>query len=180
MIDPDKLFGRLGNRMFQMAYIYTDMRKGCVPDIYVQNYGYFDEYRNEIRQWYGSGIEKIDMVGVHVRRGDYVNNNFYVDLTETPYYFDAMALFPKEKFLIFSDDIEWCERQKLFKGQEFSKGKTDVEDMNLLAGCKGIIMANSSFSWWSAYLSSAKVIAPKEWFRDCVERTFIPDEWQRI
>jgi hypothetical protein len=128
---------------------------------------------------YGEGIGKLDMVGIHVRRGDYVNNPFYVDLMKTPYYDDAMAKFD-DKFVIFSDDIAWCKEQKIFKGCEFSKGRSEVEDMNLLASCKGIIMANSSFSWWASYLSSARVIAPKLWFRDMVERTHIPDEWEKV
>lgn len=180
MIPITKISGRLGNQMFQLAYIYADMRRGTVPDLFVQDEKYFDEFRDEIRQIYGEGIGHIDMVGIHVRRGDYVNNPFYVDLTETPYYEDAMAKFDGESFIVFSDDIEWCKKQKIFKGCEFSEGKSDVEDMNLLASCKGIIMANSSFSWWASYLSSARVIAPKEWFRDCVERTHIPDEWEKI
>lgn len=179
MIPIEDISGRLGNKMFQLAFIYAQFRSGYIPDIYVQDPYYFDEYRDEIRKMFGDGIEEIDMVAIHVRRGDYVNNPFYVDLTQTPYYQDAMAEF-SDNFLVFSDDIEWCKKQKIFNGCEFSEGRNELDDMNLMASCKGIIMANSSFSWWSAYLSNAKVIAPKEWYTDGVERTKCLPEWKRI
>lgn len=155
------------------------MKRGVIDDIYVQDYNLFNEYRDDIRKLYGTGIEPIDMVAIHVRRGDYVNNSFYVDLMETSYYRDAMALFPGEYFLIFSDDIAWCKKQKIFKNCEFSEGN-ELEDLNRMAGCKGIILANSSFSFWGAYLSNAKVIAPSRWFSDGIERCKLLPEWQTI
>lgn len=180
MVNQRQLFGGLGNTMFQMAYIYAQFRRGELPDIYLQDEKYFESVKDEIKLWYGQGMSEIDMVGIHVRRTDYINNPFYVDLTETSYYEKAMSLFPDEDFLVFSDDIEWCKRQSIFEGCEFSENKSAVEDLNLLASCKGIIMANSSFSWWAAYLSKAKVIAPKEWHPDGVERTVCPKEWIQI
>lgn len=179
MIPISNISGRLGNQMFQLAYIYARVRDGLIPDIYVQNSAYFEEYKDEIKKLFGEGIEKIDMVGIHVRRGDYVDNPFYVDLMETPYYEDAMALFPKEKFIVFSDNIEWCKKQDIFNRCEFANGN-EIDDLNLLASCKGIIMANSSFSWWAGYLSDAKVVAPLAWYRDGVERTVLPKEWIKI
>ena len=152
MVQPHKLFGRLGNTMFQMAYIYAQMKRGVIPDIYVQDPQYFDEYRNDIRQLFGQGIGKLDMVAIHVRRGDYVKNPFYVDLMETDYYQKAMDMFQGEDFIVFSDDIEWCKQQSIFKDCEFVQGD-EIEDMNKMASCKGIIMANSSYSFWCAYLS---------------------------
>lgn len=179
MIPITNLSGRLGNQMFQLAFCYAYARNHNL-DIYFQNPSFFDKYKDEIKTLFGSGIGKLDMVGIHVRRGDYVNNGFYVDLSDTTYYDDAMIMFPNDKFLVFSDDIEWCKKQDRFKKCEFSEGRSDVEDMNLLASCKGIIMANSSFSWWASYLSDAKVVAPLAWFRDGQERTVCPKEWIRI
>lgn len=177
MLNPDRLFGRLGNRLFQMAYIYAQMKRGVIPDIYVQNPAYFEHYKDDIRTLFGDGIGKIDKVGIHVRRGDYVNNSFYVDLTQTDYYQKAMAMFPDEQFLVFSDDIEWCKQQDIFKNCSFSEGHDEITDMNMLASCKGVIMANSSFSWWGAYLSKGKIIAPKAYYTDGVQRTKYPKEW---
>lgn len=189
MVNFSKIFGRLGNNMFQGAYLYAQMMRGQIPDIYVQDPYYFDDYRNQIKQLYGDGIGKLDMVAIHVRRGAnpinpnepmYCDNPFYVNLMDTDYYERAMLEFPDEDFLIFSDDIEWCKKQDLFAGCEFSEGKTEVEDMNLMASCKGIVMANSSFSFWAAYLSNAKVIAPKQWYTDGIIRTKLLPEWQTI
>lgn len=180
MTEPRQLFGGLGNRMFQMAHIYAEARGGMIPDIYIQDEKYFAPYQEEIRALYGEGITPIDMVSIHVRRGDYVNNSFYVDLSQTDYYDQAMSSFQKEKFLVFSDDIEWCKQQELFKECEFSEGKTEIEDLNLMAGCKAHIIANSSFSWWAAFISGNKTVAPRNWFTDGHQRISLPESWNII
>lgn len=179
MVEPWKISGRLGNQMFQIAHIYAEWKNGVIPDIYVQSDEYFRDYEYEIKNLYGAGIVPINQVAIHVRRGDYVGNPFYVNLMETPYYRDAMALFPDEEFLVFSDDIEWCKKQPIFKHCDFSEGD-EITDFNRMAGCKGIIMANSSFSWWASYLSNGKVIAPKEWYTDGVIRTTTLDKWTKL
>ena len=189
MINPQIIFGRLGNSLFQYAYIYAQMKNGNIPDIYLQDPAYFDKYRHEIKQMFRPETSQIDMVAIHIRRANnpinphepkYSDNPFYVDLFKTGYYERAMLEFPDADFLIFSDDIEWCKQQSLFAGCEFSEGRTGIEDMELMSQCKGIIMANSSFSWWAAYLSNAKVIAPKYWYADGIERTKLLKEWKKI
>lgn len=180
MIPAWKLSGRLGNQMFQLAYLYSQSAKGIIPDIYLQSEEHFVEIAEQIKSIFKQDIVESDMVAIHVRRGDYVNNPFYVDLMETDYYAKAMAMFPDRDFIVFSDNIEWCKGKEIFKNCEFSEGKTDVEDLNLIAGCNGVIMANSSFSWWGAYLSRGKVIAPKDWYRDGIERTKLLETWTRL
>lgn len=182
MRNLDEMFGRTGNRMFQTAYMYAKFLDKELPDIYVQAPKYFDHHREEIKRLFGQGITPINKVAIHVRRGDYVFNEFYVDLSKTDYYEVAMKEFPKETFLIFSDDIAWCRRQPLFRGMEFSANNSEVEDMNAMAGCKGIIMANSSYSWWAAYLNCGKVVAPsvEHWYTDGIERTRCLPEWIRL
>jgi hypothetical protein len=180
MIPITKLSGRLGNQMFQFAYIYAQMKRGRIVDVYVQNNEFFDDFKEEIRTLYGDGLGNIDKIAIHVRRGDYVNNSFYVDLTKTDYYQRAMALFLGENFLVFSDDIDWCKEQDIFKGCSFSEGHDEIKDLNIMASCKGVITANSSYSWWGAYLSDGKVIAPLAWYSDGIERTKCPKEWLRI
>lgn len=185
MVEPRNLFGGLGNRLFQMAYIYAQMRKEKIPDIYLQDEKYFENVKDEVKQWYSVDVgDPIDMVAIHCRRTDYVNNPFYVDLTETDYYEKAMQEFPDADFLIFSDDIEWCKSYYLFENCEFSENNNEIDDMNLMAGCRGIICANSSFSWWSAYISpyAQKIVAPsiQKWYSDGIERTVCPKNWVRI
>lgn len=178
-----KLSGRLGNQMFQYAFLYT-YAKEHGTDIYFQDPKYFEKYANEIKAIFGdmtwTGDEMTDFVSIHVRRGDYVGNGFYIDLTQTDYYQKAMAEFPNRQFLIFSDDIEWCKQQDIFKDYQFSEGRTEIEDLNLMMHCNGHIIANSTFSWWGAYLGKGKTVAPKAWYTDELERTVCPKTWIRI
>ena len=182
MIRLDKIFGRLGNRMFQLATLYAYAREKKV-DFYFQDEKWWKGYEKEIKQLFGSDIEPIDMVSIHVRRGDYVNNPFYVDLIDDGYYERAIELFPDEDFLVFSDDIEFCKRYFIGRQFTFCEEKDEIKSLNLMAGCRANIIANSSFSWWAAYLNpnqNKKVVAPLAWFADGVERTKLPDNWIKI
>jgi hypothetical protein len=92
-----------------------------------------------------------------------------------------MSMFPDKEFLIFSDDIKWCENADIFfggssKGFHFSKNDQMV-DMCLMSRCTGgHIIANSTFSWWGAWLAkSEKVVAPKNWFGEKGHK-----DWQDI
>lgn len=193
MINRRELFGGFGNSLFQYAYLYSQYRKGEIPDLYVQDEKYFEDFKDEIKSLYSANIEPIDMVSLHVRRGDYVGNPFYTDLTTTTYYEDAIAEFPADtKFLIFcadrqpksddKSDMEWV--KEWFKGPQFQffQGKDEVEDFNAQAGCVAHITANSSFSWWSAYVGGGRTITPKAetWFSDGQVRISIPSEWKQL
>ena len=193
MIQTEILTGRIGNIMFQYAYLYAQMRDGVIPDIYVQNPKYFEKYESEIKQLFGQGIGYLDQVGIHVRRGlnpyipsepKYNDNPFHFSICNTDYYERAMALFPDDNFLVFSDDPKWC-REK-FKDNprvQIMERKNDVDDFNLLASCKHLILANSSYSWWAGYLcpnESKRIICPKQWYTDNIQRTKLPEEWIKI
>ena len=201
MQNPDLIFGRLSNRLFQMAALYAYCRDNNYP-IFVQDEKYFKRYEKEIRQLYGDGIipNSIDRVAIHVRRGKnpinpqepaYSENPFYENLSHhlhedmsDNYYVRAMAMFPNEKFLVFSDDPEWTFKQPMFKGCEFMHG-TEIEDLNTMANCKHIIGANSSFSWWAAWLCEYPgriCIFPKKWFSNPKDEKYIgvPERWERI
>lgn len=192
MREPRKLFGGLGNRLFQMAYLHAQEANGAIPDIYVQDPKYFENVGNKMRLMYRDGILENPLISLHIRRGDYLNNPVYVDLTQTDYYDRAIAQFPGETFLVFcadrqqgSDDIsdrEWCDTFLASKGidYEFADGKDEIEDFNLMAGCKGHIMANSSFSWWASYAGSGKTVAPRDWFSDGIQRVGLLEEWITI
>lgn len=193
MINIHALSGRMGNEMFRHAYLYAQFRDGVIPDIYLQDFKYFEKYAEEIKEMFSQGIGYLSQVGVHIRRAanptspeepKYCENPFYVNLGETDYYERAMAMFPEDNFLVFSDDPDWCKEK--FKDdprvQVMEKGN-EIEDFNLLASCKDLVIANSSWSWWAAYLcpnEGKKVIAPKKWFSDGVQRTKLPDSWIQI
>ena len=181
MVEPHQIFGRLGNQLFQMAFILNFAIKNKT-NVFLQDENFFKDSKKEIIALFSEGIGHIDKVSIHVRRGDYVvppHDAFYTNLCNTDYYEKAIALFPSEKFLVFSDDIPFC--KTYFKGEqfEFSEGRSEIEDLNLMASCKrGNIIANSSFSWWGAYLSGNpgnKIIAPKNW--SIREVTKLPKEW---
>lgn len=193
MINPDVIFGRLGNRMFQMSTLYAKSRDEGV-DYYFQNPKYFDKYEKEIKQLFGQDIKPIDMVSIHVRRaGNPINpdepkysaNPFYVSLCDTDYYETAMWQFPGADFLMFSDDIKWCKEHFKQKRITFCNEKDEIKALNLMAGCEHNIIANSSYSYWAGYLNPNKgkiVIAPsvENWYADGVERTVCPQEWIRL
>ncbi len=102
-------YGRLGNQMFQMAYIMAQQQSGAIPDVYLQDPKYFESAATLIKKEFGCGIRYQPYVSVHVRRGDYLQDKAFVNLSETDYYDRAMAMFPSADFLIFSDDPSWCE-----------------------------------------------------------------------
>jgi len=177
------LSGRLGNQMFQLAYLYAQMQRGAIPDIWLQYPVHFRGSEDYIKEVFGKGITPLrdKYVSIHIRRGDYVKHSAFVQLWETDYYERAMAQFPPgTRFLIFSDDIKWCKARFGTDNIDFSWGKDEIEDMNLMAGCEHNIIANSSFSWWAAYLNpnpNKRVIYPKAWHTDGVQRVGFPSDW---
>ena len=92
------------------------------------------------------------------------------------------------KFLIFSDDILWCKKHFIGNQYEFSEGNSPSIDLAIMARCSNNIIANSSFSWWGAYLNmqrGCKVIAPATWFGSKLSPThntcdLLPPKWIKI
>lgn len=130
-------------------------------------------------------------VSVHVRRGDYLAKKNVALFASLPdqYYIDAVSLLKRNrkapKFFVFSDDIDWCRAN--FVGEEFVfvsgfSGDMSYLDMYLMSICNSNIIANSTFSWWGAWLNNAPnkiVLAPTAWFSDKSIKTsdIYPDEW---
>lgn len=113
-------------------------------------------------------------VAVHVRRGDFVNNPRILDrhgLCERDYYESAMQVIRSahsdSTFFVFSDDIERVKEE--FAGLNdlvFVSGNTQEEDLHLMSSCRHNIIANSTFSWWAAWLNPHPdkiVVAPRQW-----------------
>ena len=105
---------------------------------------------------------------VHVRRTDYLGDPTWPELAASDYYERAMSQFDSgTTFVIFSDDIEWCRERFRGRAMVFVEALSAVEDLFLMARCRGHIIANSSLSWWGAWLDpnpDKKVIAPARWF----------------
>ena len=107
-----------------------------------------------------------NIVAIHVRRGDYVNQPQFHPVCDAEYYRKAMEYFPNESFCVFSDDPEWCKQQEVFKNCFIVENSTEAYDLQWMSQAKGNIIANSSFSWWGAYLikNGGTVICPERWF----------------
>ncbi|HEU0080896.1 MAG TPA: alpha-1,2-fucosyltransferase [Candidatus Paceibacterota bacterium] len=138
-----------------------------------------------------------ESVSVHVRRGDYAHNpqtNIVHGTLEADYYGPAIARMQEKlaapRFFVFSDDIPWVrDNLSLPAGTIFVdwNGKEAHEDLRLMSLCKHHIIANSTFSWWGAWLSEYPgkvVIAPARWFRTQKKSTdtrdVLPESWIRI
>ena len=133
-------------------------------------------------------ICKLDKpISLHVRRTDYKTDTNALVL-DPNYYLEALKLFDKDRIvIIFSDDPEWCKQQEFFSSKRFliSETKSNAIDLCLMSLCSAHIIANSTFSWWGAWLAnSEKVVAPKKWDRkghsNLLEKNTIADDWHCI
>lgn len=137
-------------------------------------------------------INEVNSISIHVRRGDYLENSLYSNICNKEYYEKSIRYiqnsFDQRSFFVFSDDIEWCkinlDIQDDVQYIDWNKGSESYIDMQLMSMCKHNIIANSSFSWWGAWLNSNPdkiVMAPKRFLNsknDLVD--IIPDGWIKI
>jgi len=109
-----------------------------------------------------------DPIALHIRRGDFLINSGNHHNLPLEWYEKALSKFEvRRDVIIFTDDPEWATEQELFKPDRFiiSRGNSSYIDLYLMTQCSDFIIANSSFSWWGAWLANTgKVIAPKIWF----------------
>jgi hypothetical protein len=169
------------------------------------------QFRDDI---YESCKEIMDEVGksifLHVRRGDYVRVQNYHPLMTESYYTKALERFdPNTNVVVLSDDYKWCKEQDIFKADRFFISESEITfnnrmqmgdgamekalipfwDLCLMSMCTGGIIANSSMSWWGAWLindSNKKIVAPdpNNWFGTMYDHyvmdDLIPNEWETI
>jgi hypothetical protein len=140
-----------------------------------------------------SQIAAGNSVSVHLRRTDYVDRARF-DVLGTRYFERAIArcreLVPDPRFFVFSDDLEYCRAQPALAGAVFvasdAARRNALVDMRLMSLCRHHIIANSSFSWWGAWLDARPgkvVIAPSLWFQspdDPPIDDVLPPEWMRV
>lgn len=147
------------------------------------------EFKNEILNPCKEMISQLsDPISLHIRRTDYITNPNHTSLG-LDYYEKALCEVDKDSVvLIFSDDPEWCNKQSLFSDDRFliAEGNSNYVDLCLMTLCDTHIIANSSFSWWGAWLSNSKeVIAPSGWFAGSDNehldtKDLIPENWMVI
>jgi hypothetical protein len=139
-------------------------------------------------------IENTNSISVHVRRGDYVQNPANTSIYSNcsmEYYKKAIEkiekLVEKPFFFIFSDDVEWVKNNLRIEHENMLVyGNEAVVDLTLMASCKHNIIANSTFSWWGAYLgdySQKQVISPESWFTNSSKiniTDLLPEDWIKL
>ena len=133
-----------------------------------------------------------DPIALHIRRGDYViNSENHFNLPLECYEAALKKFDDNRNVIVFSDDSKWCHEQSLFDDDRFIISDNDDNrvDLCLMSLCNDFIIANSTYSWWGAWLSShpnKKVIAPVQWFgktgytKDHDTKDLIPETWTRI
>lgn len=167
---------------------------------YFQSEKYFKHIEDSIREDFKFKANIIDaceeffnyeqMISLHIRRTDYVSNSVNHPPCPLTYYEESLKKFDSEiPVMIFSDDVQWCKKQDLFSSDRFliSENKWNLVDLCLMSMCSHHIIANSSFSWWGAWLSKSKnVIAPSKWFGTTGDTAknnicdLFPEEWEVI
>ena len=175
-----------------MHYCYyplvANMNHDCYYDGYWQSYKYFLPYRDRILHAYShrepneynknmiQRMESCNSVGIHVRRGDYKTSPQFYGICDLDYYKKAIkqakAKIDNPFFFIFSDDVDWCKKNisPIIGNSEINyvtenRGVDSYWDMLLLSHCRNLIIANSSFSWWGAFLNkqTGLIFCPPHW-----------------
>jgi hypothetical protein len=182
------------------AWFPESVKAGTLMNTYYQYLPPIQEYETEIRTILLKGLaesvslQKIDgstTAFLHIRRGDYCiySNIHYVQ--PLSYYIEAINLLLKlnktiEKIYLMTDDIEWVKQHDFFKSILFNiiENKNELETFCIMTQCHGgAICANSTFSWWGAFLGAhskkAPVIIPQRWINLPIVDLF-PKEWYSI
>lgn len=208
---PLKIF-RKKNLVVEPSFNYWDglrQLNDCVYlDGYWQSERYFNDYAEIVRNDFSFNlpfsdqnlvlahkISSVNSVSLHVRRGDYVTNakNAFIGSCPLNYYEKAISFIKSSiqtpLFFVFSDDINWVKSNLKLDASavlvNHNDGSESYNDMRLMSMCKHQIIANSSFSWWGAWLNENQnkiVIAPKKWFAtDKFDSSdLLPPSWIRL
>lgn len=188
-------------------FIYKNYNKNILLDGYWQTPLYFNDIQNIIKQDFVfknnvlneisfknliHDIKTSNSVMVNVRRTDYLNTNYH-GVMGIDYFEKCVNVLQQKidnpKFFIFSDDIEWCKQNLKIKNSffvdHFYAGKKFEYYLQLMIMCNHFIIPNSTFAWWSAWLSenpSKIILCPSKWFNDTSINTadLIPPTWFKL
>jgi len=169
---------------------YKDIQDNSFLNGYWQTEKYFYENKEEIRNCLQFPLEceeKIfnkypflnkECTSVHIRRGDYIGLPDFHPLQDVSYYDNSLKTLSAENIVVLSDDIDWCKQNLRLKNCLFVEKEDNLTTLKIMSLCKNNVIANSSFSWWGAWLNPNKdkrVVAPKKWFGPSG-----PSYWQDI
>ena len=147
-------------------------------------------YLNERNQKLINLMLSVQSVAIHVRRGDFLSSKYcdmLADIATPSYYQKAIELIKKRfsasHFFVFSDDIEWCKSHLSIPNEpvyiDWNVGKDSYIDLYLMTHVQANIIANSTFSYWGAYLNknNSTVIYPKKWINADYYPNIFPAHW---
>jgi hypothetical protein len=181
-------------------WVPDNCETGSVLKSYFQYYPPLAPFEDELRSLFKNGLQEFTpqkniqtpTAFVHIRRGDYLAISHIHFVQPISYYEKGVALLLKEnpditEILVFSDDIEWVKQQQFFRGNSlftFIDEPNELKALALMSQCKGgAVCANSTFSWWGAFLGAYEmrkpVIVPKRWISEPVYDLF-PPEWIQL
>lgn len=181
----ENLFNRCPNWVSLYGYFQSEKYFKHIREQVLTDFQFHDRIADSCRSAISNWKKP---VALHVRRTDYITNPNHT-LLSLKYYEKALKHFDNDReVIIFSDDPQWCLNQKLFESDRFSVSQSEDAgiDLCLMSLCSAHIIANSSFSWWGAWLSdSEKVIAPSGWFKGSENehldtKDIIPENWTII
>ena len=186
----EKPIRKIGDN-FHFNNFKFDEKYNYLLDGHWQSEKYFrktkEEIYNIIKKKSFVGFNFLNSCSIHVRRGDYLNIPDIHPTQPIDFYKKALDIIqPKGKTFIFSNDINWCKKNFKFKNMIFVEGHSNIEDLLCMSLCENNIIANSTFSWWGAYLNQNKnkvVIYPSAWFGSAVHHStkdLFPCSWVKI
>lgn len=181
----ENLFNNCPDWVSVQGYFQSEKYFLHIADEIKEDFYFKDEILNPCKEM----ISNINNpISLHIRRTDYITNSNHTTLN-IEYYKKALEEFgEKNTVLVFSDDPKWCNQQEIFSDDRFliAEGNSNYVDLCLMTLCQGHIIANSSFSWWGAWISnSKKVVAPSGWFKGSQNehldtKDLIPKDWMMI
>lgn len=196
---------KIGN-VYDESYLYNVKGFVCYQGFW-QNKRYYEQVQDELKKDFSfnekalsfetlnmaSEIKKENSVSIHIRRGDFLlpgNMETHAGVCTETYYRKALDIIKNKvkdpKFYIFTDDYEWAMKNFLLPNStivNINKDNDSWQDMYLMSICKHNIIANSTFSWWAAWLNKnieKIVIAPSKFFNNELRTEIIPENWIAI
>ena len=157
---------------------------------YWQSEKYFANVSEKVREalkFKDSGPD-LDAIAIHVRRQDYIGLQHFHGMPDLDYYFEGVAYIRKKAgrnlpVRVFSDDHRWCV-ENFPPDFTIMNGGNKYEDLKLMAACDYHVIANSSYSWWGAWLSRDRItVAPKQWFNPAAgidDTDIVPERWRKM
>lgn len=149
------------------GYFQTEKYFKSIKKQIFEAFTFVDEISEPSKEEFISNFGDSEVISLHIRRGDYLKYTHH-PVQSVQYYENALSYFDNSiPVIVFSDDVNWCKEQDIFKSDRFiiSEHNNTGVDLYLQTLCKYHIICNSSFSWWGAWLSESKlVISPKKWF----------------